>query len=310
MSFSSNNTPAHTHHFGSTDVQNERRTRHVVLLTLIMMIIEIAAGWKFGSMALLADGWHMGTHAGALGISLFAYVFSRRNAHNPRFTFGSGKVSVLGGYTSAVVLLVVALLMASESIGRLFNPRTIQFDEAILVAVLGLLVNLLSAFLLTGGKHAHLSSSHDEAHHTHLHHDHNLRAAYLHVLADALTSLLAIFALTTGKVFGWVWMDALMGLAGAAVITRWSLDLIKPTAAILLDSRADSQTANRIYAILQNEGQSRVTDLHLWHLDSQYLAAEIALETPHPQPAGYYKTLLTDIPHLAHITIEVNRASE
>lgn len=210
----------HDHDFNIDTSQGEKRTRLVVLLTACMMVIEITAGYLFGSMALLADGWHMGTHVAALAISLFAYRYARQHADNPAYSFGTGKVSALGGFSSAVALALVAVLMGLESLHRLLFPQTIQFNQAILVAVIGLLVNLLSAWLLHGGAaHSHHHHHHDAARDDH-HHDHNLRAAYLHVIADALTSVLAIIALFTGKYFDWLWMDACMGLVGAALITR------------------------------------------------------------------------------------------
>ena len=208
----------HDHDYlGAKLEQNERQTRLVIALTAVMMVIEIAAGMVFGSMALLADGWHMASHASALSITAFAYWFARRHRHSARYSFGTWKVSVLGGFTSAVVLGVVALLIVWESVGRFFVPREISFDQAIGVAVIGLVVNLVSAWLLRDGHdhghdHGHVDAS---GHHDH---DHNLRAAYLHVLADALTSLTAIFALVCGKLFGWGWMDPAMGIVGSLVI--------------------------------------------------------------------------------------------
>ena len=228
----------HNHRFHRPDDGNERSTRRVMLLTIAMMIVEIAGGMIYGSMALLADGWHMGTHAVALGISAAAYRFARRHADSPHFSFGTGKVGDLGGFASAVVLAVVALLMAVESVERLLSPRPIQFNEAIAVAVAGLAVNVVSALLLRD----HEADDHDRGHH---HHDHNLKAAYLHVLADALTSLLAIVALLAGKGFGWVWMDPLMGVVGAAIITRWSWGLLRDTGRVLLDRDVDPGPGRR-----------------------------------------------------------------
>ena len=217
----------HPHQFTSHDPRNEKNTTWVVILTVSMMALEISAGAIFGSLALLADGWHMGTHAAALGITLIAYIFARRLAQDRRYSFGTGKMGVLAGFSSAIVLLIVALLMAFEAVQRLITPHPIQYNEAILVAVVGLSVNLVSAFLLKDHDH-HDHESHDHGHHE----DHNLKAAYLHVLADALTSVLAIIALLTGKVFGWNWMDSLMGIVGALVITRWSLGLMRETGGI------------------------------------------------------------------------------
>jgi cation diffusion facilitator family transporter len=227
----------HTEAPMATSSANERRTRIVVLLTLTMMLVEITAGIAFQSMALLADGWHMATHAGALGIALFAYRFARTHAQNPRFTHGTDKVNALGGFSSAVVLGIVALLVAAESCMRLYSPTRINFDEAILVAIIGLLVNLVSAWLLRDTSHAHHhhTHDHDHEHDHHHHHDHNLRAAYMHVIADALTSVLAITALVVGKYLGWVWMDPLMGIIGSIVIAHWSRGLLIQTGRVLLD---------------------------------------------------------------------------
>ena len=216
----------HPHRFHINHDKSERSTHRVIALTLIMMVVEIGAGLAFGSMALLADGWHMGTHAVALGITALAYYFARRHADNPRFTFGTGKVGELGGFASAVVLAVVAIIMAAESVQRLISPHAIRFNEAIAVAVAGLIVNVISAFMLQD-RHAH-DHEHGRGHGR----DHNIKAAYLHVLADALTSLLAIVALLAGKAFGWVWMDPLMGIVGAVIITRWAYGLLMDTGGI------------------------------------------------------------------------------
>ncbi|HPB32290.1 MAG TPA: CDF family Co(II)/Ni(II) efflux transporter DmeF, partial [Candidatus Sumerlaeota bacterium] len=216
----------------------ERSTIKVIIITVTMMVIEIIAGMVFGSIALLADGWHMATHVAAFGITVFAYRYARSHASDPRFSFGTGKVSVLGGFASAVALAVVALVMALESLLRMLHPLEIQFNDAITIAVMGLLVNLVSGLILRD-RHDHRHEHEDE--NAHLHHDHNLRAAYLHVLADALTSLFAIVALAAGKFFGWIWLDPLMGLVGAAVIIRWSHGLLRDTSRILLDSIPDQK---------------------------------------------------------------------
>ena len=206
----------HSHRFNSDDAHGERNTKIVILLTLFMMVVEISAGYLFGSMALLADGWHMSTHAVALGITAFAYYYARRHSDNPDYSFGTGKVGVLGGFASAMVLAVIALIMGAESIKRLIYPQQIHFNEAIVVAGVGLMVNIISAFLLQAKDHRpHEQVSNKK------HQDHNLRAAYLHVLADAMTSLLAIIALTAGKALGWIWMDPAMGVAGALIISKY-----------------------------------------------------------------------------------------
>ena len=286
--------------------QGEKRTRLVVLLTACMMVIEITAGYLFGSMALLADGWHMGTHVAALAISLFAYRYARQHADNPAYSFGTGKVSALGGFSSAVALALVAVLMGLESLHRLLFPQTIQFNQAILVAVIGLLVNLLSAWLLHGGAaHSHHHHHHDAARDDH-HHDHNLRAAYLHVIADALTSVLAIIALFTGKYFDWLWMDACMGLVGAALITRWGYGLLKETSRVLLDSAPDANTLAQIGQAIESDADNRITDLHVWRLGPRSYGVIISLVTHQPRDPEHYKALLKDFGELRHITIEVN----
>ncbi|MEW8111562.1 MAG: CDF family Co(II)/Ni(II) efflux transporter DmeF, partial [Candidatus Thiodiazotropha endolucinida] len=273
----------HTHDFHIDSSRGERRTLYVVLLTACMMVVEIAAGYHYGSMALLADGWHMGTHVAALSISLFAYNFARRHSKNPYFSFGTGKVSSMGGFASAVALAVVALLMGMESIERLVSPQSIRFNEAILVACVGLVVNLLSAWLLHGG-HDHTNGHHHKhSGHHHHHHDHNLRAAYLHVLADALTSVLAIVALLCGMAFGWIWMDAVMGIVGAIVITRWSLSLIRETNGVLLDGVPDQQFASDIKQAIESDSDNRIADLHLWCVGPNQFAAIISLVTHHPR---------------------------
>jgi cation diffusion facilitator family transporter len=242
----------HSHDFVVIHEKGEKRTKQVFALTAITMIAEIIAGMVFGSMALLADGWHMGTHAAAFIISIFAYRYTRKHSQDKRFTFGTGKVSVLGGFASAVALAVVALVMAIESIQRFINPLVIQFNEAIIIAVFGLIINIVCAVLLYGG-HDH-DFEHDHSHQHH--HDHNLRAAYLHVLADALTSILAIIALTFGKYFGWSWLDSLMGIVGAFMITRWSYGLLKDTSSILLDRNIALETTKDI--IKMSLGSDRV----------------------------------------------------
>ncbi len=300
----------HSHDFNLDTTEGERRTRLVVILTASMMVIEIAAGYRYGSMALLADGWHMGTHVAALAISLFAYQYARLHADNPAYSFGTGKVSALGGFSSAIALVMVALLMGLESVWRLLSPEIIRFDQAILVAVIGLVVNLVSAWLLHGGSaHGHSHHEHGAGHdhgHDHHHQDHNLRAAYLHVLADALTSLLAIFALLVGKYFGWIWMDACMGLVGAALITRWGVVLIRQTSRVLLDSIPDETTLNRIQETIESDADNRVVDLHVWQIGPKSFGAIISLVTDQPRDPRHYRQLLAGFEQLGHVTIEVN----
>ena len=292
----------HRHRYVIDDGHGERNTRRVIALTLAMMVIEISAGYLFGSMALLADGWHMGTHAVALGITAFAYYYARRKSDDPNYSFGTGKVGDLGGFASAVVLAVIALLMGVESFKRLIEPSPIRFNEAIAVAVLGLMVNLVSAWLLQD-KHGH---SHHHHGHTHSHQDHNLKAAYLHVLADALTSLLAIVALLTGKIFGWVWMDPVMGIAGALVITKWSHGLLVDTGKILLDRDVNQEAVDEIRDLMEADSDTRVTDIHVWRVGSHHLSAIISLVTHYPKSPDYYKHLLSEYDEIVHITVEVN----
>jgi len=291
----------HSHHFILDNQKGEKKTQIVVALTAITMIAEIITGILSGSMALLADGWHMATHVGAFAITLFTYQYARKNLHNPKYTFGTGKVAVLGGFANAVALGVIALVMILESGMRLLNPDTIRFNEAIAVAILGLIVNLISALLLQD-EHDH---HHDHDHHNH--HDHNLQAAYLHVLADALTSVLAIIALFTGKYLDWVWMDALMGVVGAGVIAKWSYGLIQDTALILLDGTTDKKTRLAIIDAIEADSDNQVADLHIWYLSQNDLSAMISVVTHYPQSPEYYKKLLQNIPNLTHILIEVNR---
>jgi len=289
----------HQHRSHNENRTAERNTRRVMWLTLVMMVVEITTGWFSGSMALLADGWHMGTHFFALGITAFAYSFSRKHAADPSYSFGTGKVDVLGGYTSAIVLAVVALLMVVESLQRLFAPEHIMFNEALVVAVIGLIVNLVSALLLNGHSHG----SCDSGHH---HHDHNLRAAYLHVLADALTSVLAIIALLAGKHMGWIWLDPAMGIVGALVITRWAYGLLRDTSNILLDRDGGLEVAENIHSIIEADADNRIADLHLWKVSSNKLALIISIVTHYPKPPSYYKALLNGLRNLDHITIEVH----
>jgi cation diffusion facilitator family transporter len=296
----------HDHRFAAVDRGNEQRTAMVVWLTAITMVVEIVAGTFYGSMALLADGWHMGTHVAALALSVLAYRHARRHADDRRYTFGTGKVGVLGGYTSAVALAIVAVLMGAESAQRFFHPQTIQFNQAILVAAIGLLVNLLSALLLRGD-HDHEHSGHAEAPHSH---DHNLRAAYLHVMADALTSILAIAALLAAKYLGYIWMDPVMGMVGGVLIAWWSVGLLRDTSRILLDSSADPEVLASIRSAIESNTGDKVSDLHLWKVGPDTFSAIISVVTQHPKPPDYYKALLAGHDELAHITVEVHQCSD
>ena len=254
----------HSHDFALDSSSAERRTRIVIVITATMMVIEITAGVAFNSMALLADGWHMGTHVTAFLITALAYYFSRRHAANPLHSFGTAKIGVLGGFASAVVLAVIGLLMAGESVHRFFMPLSIHFNEAIGIAVLGLIVNLVCAFVLT---HAHdQANPHDHAN-RHQHHDLNLRAAYLHVLADAFTSVTAISALLAGKFFAWTWLDPAVGILGSGVVMSWAYSLIRDTGGILLDrTPASSDLPEEIRRAIEGDGDSIVTDLHVWQV--------------------------------------------
>lgn len=293
----------HAHTFGTATEQSaERRTRWVVGLTFVTMLVELVAGWLTGSMALMADAWHMASHVGALGLAAFAYRFSRQHANDSRYTFGTGKVSALAGYSSALLLGVVAFWMVWESTQRLFNPVGIHYTEAMAVAVLGLVVNLLSAWLLRDDHH------HDHAHHhDHDHVDHNLKAAYLHVLADALTSVLAIVALAGGMLYGWRFLDPLMGLVGAALISRWAWGLARDSAKVLLDAEDHGEMAAEVRRIIESLPDHQVADLHLWRIGPASLACILSLVSHDPHPADYYRQLLSQVAGLDHLTLEINQ---
>jgi cation diffusion facilitator family transporter len=303
----------HEHVFlGADHARHERRTWIVVGLTAGMMVGEIIAGWAYGSMALLADGIHMATHAGALSIAALAYVFARRHAHDVRFSFGSGKFGELAGFSNALLLGIVALMIGIESVSRLASPVTIRFDEAIIVAVLGLIVNLLSAGLLHDGGHApthahdaHAHDAHSHDAHSHASHDNNLRSAYFHVLTDALTSVLAIVGLLAGRYFGWVWMDPIMGIVGGLVIAWWSWGLMQSAGAVLLDFIPDSHLVEDIRGLLETDGD-RLADIHLWQVGPGHMAAVISLVSDQPRSPEQYKNKLKGLAQLSHITIEVH----
>ena len=316
----------HDHvYLGRDHARNERRTWFVVALTAAMMVVEIIAGLAFGSMALLADGLHMMTHAGALTIAALAYLYARRHVRDPGFSFGTGKVGDLASFGSAIILAVVALLVGYESLLRLYSPVVIQFDEAIPIAVIGLVVNIASAWLL-GGDHSHEhhhghehghDHDHDHDHHDHahdnhapdlehLHRDHNLSSAYFHVLADAATSVLAIVALLAGRYYGLNWLDPVMGVAGAILIGRWSINLMRDSGAVLTDAVPDPQLARRVREKLE-VGDDRVADLHLWRLGPGHTAVVVTMVSDTPQEPEHYKQRLHGLPSLSHVTIEVQR---
>src|SRR5881275_1835184 len=282
----------------------ERRTRVVIGITAAMMVVEIIAGLMSHSMALLADGWHMSTHVLAFLITAAAYYFARTQSGNTRFSFGTGKIAVLGGFTSAVVLAIVAFLMAGESVHRLFVPLEIHFNEAIGIAGLGLFVNLGCAALLADRHHEHDGGS---AHH----HDLNLRAAYFHVLADAFTSVLAITALTGGKFFGWAWLDPMVGIIGSGVVFSWSYTLLRDTSGILLDrTPSSSNLPEEIRRTVESDGDSLVTDLHVWQVGIGKFAAIVSIVAHEPRSSDEYRELLREHEELVHLTIETQHCRE
>jgi cation diffusion facilitator family transporter len=296
----------HDHVFlGAAHDTHERRTRWVVALTAGMMVVEIVAGWLTGSMALLADGMHMATHAGALGAAALAYGFARRHASDPRFTFGTGKIGDLAGFASALVLALFAMGIAVESFRHLLTPAAIAYGEALWIAALGLVVNLASAWMLGGGHHGHVHGN-DHAHGHDHHHDNNLRSAYLHVLADALTSVLAIGALLAGRYLGWAWMDAAMGLVGAAVIARWSWGLLRDTGAVLVDAGDNSQLEMEIRDAIE-DGDAIITDLHVWRVGPGRYAAIVSLVAAEPLPPKTYADRLDIHEEIVHVTVEPHR---
>lgn len=300
----------HAHDHGSSISTHERKTRWVVALTLATMVVELVVGYATNSLALTADGWHMATHAGALGMSALAYWFARKQAGSTAFSFGTGKVHALAGYTNAVVLGLVALLMVVESARRFFDPEPIAFAQALPVAVLGLLINLASVRILhSGDEHEH--HHHDHEHHDHdAHHhghDHNLRSAYFHVLADALTSVLAIGALLGGRYFGWGFLDAVMGIVGGVVIARWGYRLCRQAAGQLLDVLPSDALAAKIRACIEQRFEgAHVVDLHLWEIGPRARACIVSLATASPLPPQIYRQALEACVALEHVTIEVH----
>jgi cation diffusion facilitator family transporter len=295
----------HDHLFlGARHGQAERRTWMVIVLCTVMMIAEIVGGFLFGSIALVADGLHMSTHASALLLAALAYSFARRHARDQRFSFGTGKFGDLAGFTSAIILAMIALLIGYEAVSRLISPVAIRFNEAIPIAVLGLMVNVASVLLLSGGGHDH-RDAHETAHHA-AHRDNNMRAAIIHVLADAGVALLVIVGLLLGRLFGWVWMDPVAGICGAVVIAAWSYGLIRDTGAILLDMNPDLNMGERMRAVLEVDGD-RLTDLHLWRLGPGHLGAIVGVATTTLRGSDYYHRLLGRFSALSHVTVEVQR---
>ncbi len=307
------------HDYRPLERRSERRTWAVVILTGLTMLLEITAGYWFNSMALLADGWHMASHMVAIGLAALAYLLARRYAADHRFTFGTWKIEVLAGFASALLLVVVALFMIGESLLRFWAPAAIGFDEALVVAVVGLLVNLLSAWLLRdqhdhGHGHGDDAHSHAERGHAHAHgapgKDLNRHAAFIHVLTDALTSVAAIIALLGGKLFGWGWLDPAMGIIGALVILVWSRGLLRDTAKALLDREMDDPLVGKVREALERVPDTEVTDLHLWRVGRSQYSCILSVVTHQPHTADRYKAALQPFAQLVHITAEVNRCGE
>jgi cation diffusion facilitator family transporter len=341
--------------------KNANRTKAVLILTVVMMVAEITAGSLFGSMALMADGWHMASHAAALGIAVFAYAYAQRHADNAAYTFGTGKVGDLAAFSSAMLLLVIAALMVIESVQRLISPVAIDFREAISIAALGLAVNLVSAWMLKDEDHGHghdhghshghnrghdhgHDHTHDHEHHDHghnhdhdhghdhnhghaqahdthshkahehkkpnQHQDHNMRAAYVHVVADAATSVLAILALIAGLVWGITWLDAVIGIVGAAIIAQWAWSLMATAGRILLDAAPSGDTTKAVRKAIESEPDNRIADLHVWRVGPGHLAVVLTVVTHHARTPGHYKNLLAGIDLLSHVTVEVERCCD
>lgn len=300
---------AHSHVFlGAGHGAAERRTWAVIGLCAAMMVLEIAGGAFYGSIALVADGLHMSTHAGALLLAALAYGYARRHSGDPRFSFGLGKLGDLAGFTSAIVLAMIALLIGYEAVGRLFTPFPIRFGEAIPIAVLGLAVNALSVWLLSGGDdHGHHHGRSDHAGEP-AHRDNNLRAAVAHVIADTAMSVLVIAGLVLARLFGWLWLDPLAGLVGACVIASWSVALVRDTGAILLDMVPDQSVANGVRETIERDGD-RLADLHLWRLGPGHLGAIVSVVTTQSRDVGYYRARLARFRDFSHLTVEVQRAA-
>ncbi len=312
ISLNSQNLSDWTHHhvFDQGNPAAEKGTRLVMAITALMMVVEIAAGWWFNSMALLADGWHMSSHAVAIGLSALAYSAARRYSGDHRFAFGTWKIEVLAGFASAIFLLGVALMMVVASVERIFSPQPIHFTEAIIVAVAGLAVNVVCALILSGAhEHGH---AHDDHHHGQHHHDLNLRSAYLHVIADAATSVLAIIALAGGMLYGWNWLDPVMGIVGAALVARWALGLVRDTSRVLLDREMDHPVVAEIRSAISEDSAwktpPQIVDLHVWRVGREKFALilSLAAEDPAVTPASV-KRVLGRHEELAHISVEVNR---
>ncbi len=301
----------HHHIFNVDKKAIERRTLIVVIITFVTMIAEILFGWISNSMALLADGWHMGTHAFALGISLIAYITARKYVKDETFTFGTWKIEILGAYTSAIVLGIVGVIMIYSSIERMINPLNIYYNQALFVAILGLLVNLVCAIILNSGGHAHEHEHHhhgddEHSHHKYEHEDLNLKSAYLHVVADAMTSVLAIVALLGAKYFNFIWLDPFMGIVGAGLIIRWSYLLLRDTGGILLEHEVNDAIVNEIKSEIESDGDTKICDLHIWRVAQNRYACILSLVTEKKYSIEEYKERLKKVHELAHVTIEIN----
>ena len=294
----------HTSRFDSGNPLAEANIRRALWLTAIMMVVEIAGGWWFNSMAVLADGWHMSSHTLALGLSVFAYAYARRHARHGRYAFGTWKIEVLGGYTSAIFLLGIAALMIFQSLERLLKPQAIHYDEAIAIAVVGLAVNLLCAWWLRGS-HEH---GHEDAHEHARHEDMNMRSAYMHVLADAATSVLAIVALLGGLLWGAVWLDPAMGLVGAALVAIWARGLLRDSGRILLDAEMDAPVVAEVREVIERGAvPAKITDLHVWRVGRAKYAVVLSVTTSSGEDADYFRRALAVHEELAHVTVEVKR---
>lgn len=305
------NTPSrqHTHHFDDGNPLAQKRILMATILTAVMMLLEVIGGWIFQSMALLADGWHMSSHMLALGLAYFAYRAARHYAHDQRFSFGTWKIEILAGYSSAILLMVVAGFMAFHSIQRLFSPVQIHYNEAIPIAILGLLVNLICAWLLHDGDHHHHHHHHQHSHeeqHDH-HHDLNQKAAFMHVVADAVTSVLAIVALFAGKWMGWGFLDALLGIVGAVLVGKWAIGLMKETGQTLLDAEMDHPVVDEIREVLmQLPVDVDVTDLHVWKVGKGQFSCIVALETSQALSADEVRQALSIHEEIVHVSVEIN----
>lgn len=297
----------HSHVFNEGNPLAERNTKWAVFLTALMMITEIFGGWSYNSMALLADGWHMSSHVLALGLSVFAYRAARRLTHDERFAFGTWKIEIMGGYTSAILLIGVACLMLYQSAQRLITPMPIHYDQAIAIAAGGLVVNLLCAWLLKDGHHHEHSHGHLHNHH---HHDLNLRSAYLHVIADAATSVLAIIALFGGKFWDASWLDPAMGIVGALLVLVWAYRLLLETGRVLLDAEMDAPVVAEIFEIINGSPiQAKITDLHVWRVSKNKYACILSLLTSESVTPDYFKEQLSIHEELVHITVEINHSA-